>query len=403
MQHRNRHIKMVLGYSGALAMLLAVSVVVGGCNVGAKLRAKSTEINELNAEMEKRAYKCAPKELALAQAHTTFGQYELDQANWVRADEHLALAYKNANLADIHSRAPECQEVAVVVRADRDGDGILDDVDKCPENPEDFDGFEDEDGCPEDQDTDGDGIPDSKDLCPTEKGTVANQGCPQVVQDKDGDGIQDPVDKCPLDPEDFDGFQDEDGCPDLDNDNDGIPDVGDKCPNEPEDNDGFEDEDGCPDYDNDKDNILDLNDKCPNDPEDYDGDQDDDGCPDEYKLIVVKDDRIEIKQKIYFETAKAKIRPVSYPILNEVADVLTKRTKINIRIEGHTDSRGGDAYNKRLSQKRAESVRTYLIGQGLSPDRLTAVGYGEERPIEDNATEDGRERNRRVEFHITAH
>ena len=394
-------LKRALPLSVALVSLTSLGVVIGGCNVGSKLRAKSTEINELNAQIEKRAYKCAPKELAFAQSHAVFGQYELDRGAWPRADEHLAVAYKNANLADINSRAPECQEVAVVVQADRDGDGILDDVDKCPDDPEDFDGFEDTDGCPEDQDTDGDGIPDSKDLCPTEKGTPENQGCPRVVQDKDGDGIQDPVDKCPLDPEDFDGFQDEDGCPDLDNDNDGIPDINDTCPNEPEDADGFQDEDGCPDYDNDNDNILDINDKCPNEPEDYDGDQDDDGCPDEYKLIVVKDDRIEIKQKIFFQTAKAKIRPVSYAILNEVADVLKKRTKLQIRIEGHTDSRGGAAYNKRLSQKRAESVRTYLAGQGIVVGRMDAVGYGEDRPIEDNNTADGRERNRRVEFHIT--
>lgn len=385
-----------------LALVMGLALGGQGCNVGSKLRAKATEIGELSAKIEKPAYKCAPKELALAQSHLAFGQYELDTGNWSRADDHLAIAYKNANLADINSRGPECQELAMVVQSDRDQDGLLDDVDKCPDNPEDFDGFEDEDGCPEDQDTDGDGIPDSKDLCPTERGLPENQGCPQVVQDKDGDGIQDPVDKCPLDPEDFDGFQDEDGCPDLDNDNDGLADVNDRCPNEPEDIDSFEDEDGCPDYDNDKDNILDVSDKCPLEPEDYDGDSDDDGCPDEYKLIVVKNDQIEIKQKIFFDTAKATIKAVSFPILDEIADVLTKSTKIKIRIEGHTDSQGGAGYNRKLSDKRANSVRTYLIGKGIDPDRLTAVGYGEDKPIEDNATAEGRERNRRVEFHITA-
>src|SRR5450432_3372842 len=104
--------------------------------------------------------------------------------------------------------------------------------------------------------------------------------------DRDGDGIVDDLDKCPDDPEDFDGFQDEDGCPDPDNDGDGILDVDDLCPNDPEDKDGFEDADGCPDPDNDKDRILDKDDKCPNEPETYNGFQDEDGCPDRGRVVV---------------------------------------------------------------------------------------------------------------------
>jgi hypothetical protein len=131
-------------------------------------------------------------------------------------------------------------------------------------------------------DADGDGIPDVLDKCPTEPedkdGFQDEDGCPDP--DNDGDGIPDVLDKCPNEPEDKDHFEDEDGCPDPDNDGDGIPDVLDKCPNQPEDKDGFQDEDGCPDPDNDGDGIPDAVDLCPNEPEDKDGFEDQDGCPD---------------------------------------------------------------------------------------------------------------------------
>ncbi|UCH30320.1 MAG: OmpA family protein, partial [Myxococcales bacterium] len=153
---------------------------------------------------------------------------------------------------------------------DRDGDGIPDDDDGCPDDAEDKDGFEDSDGCP-DLDNDGDGILDVNDACPLVKedydGDRDEDGCPEGREgDRDGDGIPDDIDQCPDEPEDFDGFQDEDGCPDPDNDGDGIPDDKDLCPNDPEDFDKFEDEDGCPDTDNDGDRILDVDDACPNDP-----------------------------------------------------------------------------------------------------------------------------------------
>jgi outer membrane protein OmpA-like peptidoglycan-associated protein len=133
-----------------------------------------------------------------------------------------------------------------------------------------------------DRDRDKDGIFDRRDRCPLEPedvdGFEDDDGCPDF--DNDGDGIPDSLDKCPNKPEDKDNFQDADGCPDPDNDNDGIPDSVDKCPNIPEDRDGFQDSDGCPDYDNDADGIPDSVDKCPNIPEDLDGFQDSDGCPD---------------------------------------------------------------------------------------------------------------------------
>jgi uncharacterized protein (TIGR03382 family) len=286
---------------------------------------------------------------------------------------------------------------------DTDGDGIVDPVDACPTAPEDFDGFQDEDGCP-DLDNDGDGIPDAKDQCPNEAedkdGFEDNDGCPD--SDNDKDGIPDNKDKCPNQPEDFDGFEDEDGCPELDNDNDGIPDSLDKCPNEPEDKDGFQDEDGCPDPDNDNDGILDVNDKCPNDPEVINGVEDEDGCPDEgTQLVFVKEDRLMILFPVHFEVDRAVIRSDSETLLNQVATTLKVNPYIKkIRIEGHTDSDGDDKHNRELSQARANSVMDYLVKQGVDPARLEAVGYGETRPIASNKTTKGKEMNRRVDFII---
>ncbi|MBL8719775.1 MAG: thrombospondin type 3 repeat-containing protein [Myxococcales bacterium] len=158
---------------------------------------------------------------------------------------------------------------------DRDGDGIPDAEDKCPDVPEDFDFFEDEDGCP-DPDNDKDGVLDKDDACPNAPGPAAAKGCPKkVASDRDHDGLPDDVDMCPDDPEDKDGFQDQDGCPDPDNDKDGILDKNDQCPNDPEDKDGFQDEDGCPDPDNDGDGVLDVDDQCPNLP----GPKSNGGCP----------------------------------------------------------------------------------------------------------------------------
>ena len=117
---------------------------------------------------------------------------------------------------------------------------------------------------------------------------------------------------------------------------------------------------------------------------------------------MVKADKIELKQKIFFDTNKATIKPVSFGLLNEVAKALKDFPKMNVRIEGHTDSQGSDSKNLKLSQGRANSVRTYLIGQGIDPSRMEARGFGESVPIADNRTDAGREQNRRVEFLITS-
>ncbi len=287
---------------------------------------------------------------------------------------------------------------------DRDRDGYKDDVDQCPDDPEDFDDFEDEDGCP-DPDNDQDGILDEDDSCPndpeTRNGYKDEDGCPDDLNsDRDGDGIPDDDDKCPDDPEDKDGFEDEDGCPEPDNDKDGILDVDDLCPNDPEDKDGFEDEDGCPDLDNDRDRILDTDDKCPNEPETYNGFEDEDGCPDKGKVIVRKG-KLEILDKIYFETDSDVIKEVSFPLLDAIAATLNGNPQIQmIEIQGHADERGPDAHNLDLTERRAASVKRSMEARRVDGLRLTSRGYGETKPICRQSNEACWSQNRRVEFVI---
>ncbi|MDQ3295311.1 MAG: OmpA family protein [Myxococcota bacterium] len=287
---------------------------------------------------------------------------------------------------------------------DRDGDGLKDDVDKCPDDPEDFDRFEDEDGCPE-LDNDRDGIIDEDDKCPNipeDKDNFQDEdGCPEGDKnDRDGDGIVDTADACPDDPEDFDQWQDEDGCPDPDNDDDKILDVDDLCPNDAEDYDRFEDEDGCPDLDNDKDRILDKDDRCPNEPEEYNNFEDDDGCPDRHGAILTERE-IVILEQINFEYNKAVIKPQSYYILDAVVASLQGNPDLSlIEVAGHTDERGDDAYNLELSQKRCDAVVKYLVDKGVEAKRLEPQGYGETQPLDKAHTEKAWAKNRRVEFLI---
>jgi outer membrane protein OmpA-like peptidoglycan-associated protein len=252
-------------------------------------------------------------------------------------------------------------------------------------------------------DSDGDGIPDSSDLCPTEAedrdGFDDEDGCPDL--DNDQDGIADKQDKCPTEPEDKDGFQDDDGCPEVDNDGDGIPDAQDKCPNDPEDKDGFQDDDGCPDLDNDGDGIPDAADKCPNEPETRNGVDDDDGCPDSGGQVTITGGKIELPENINFETGSDRIAGRSESLMDRVADKIKSNPQVKrIRIEGHTDDVGGSKKNMELSQARAESVRNFLIKKGVEADRLQAVGYGDTRPLDKRKTADARAKNRRVEFII---
>jgi OmpA-OmpF porin, OOP family len=295
---------------------------------------------------------------------------------------------------------------------DRDGDGLKDDVDKCPDNPEDFDDFQDADGCP-DPDNDRDGILDVDDECPMQPETRNDfqdeDGCPDGVKgDRDGDGILDEVDNCPDDPEDKDQFEDDDGCPDPDNDKDGILDVDDLCPMDPEDIDNWEDEDGCPELDNDKDRIADKDDQCNPKPgqnyketqETYNGKDDTDGCPDKGRTKIT-DTEIETLDSVYFETAKAVIKTESYAILDAVAATMEGNPGILlIEIQGHTDERGNDAYNLDLSDRRAHAVEKYLVDKGVEAKRLTAQGYGETQPKVKESNEAAWSQNRRVAFLI---
>jgi len=170
-----------------------------------------------------------------------------------------------------------------------------------------------------------------------------------------------------------------------------------------EDKDGFQDEDGCPDPDNDKDGVADAADKCPSEPETINGVKDEDGCPDKGKEKVrVEGGKILILDKVYFATNKDVILARSFPLLQQVGQVLRANPQLlKVRVEGHTDSQSSDAFNLDLSQRRANSVRKHLIQkEGVAAERLESVGYGESRPVDTNKTAKGRENNRRVEFII---
>ncbi|MDH5493799.1 MAG: OmpA family protein [Myxococcales bacterium] len=353
--------------------------LASACSTGGILQGRIDGLRDIVEQAERNgAYRCAPRELALAQAHMRFAEGELHQGDAGRAEEHLAVAEPNGRAAMRLSPPERCAPAGVVIErpaepppppppppppGDRDGDGYIDPEDECPDDPEDFDAYEDQDGCPEDQDTDGDGLPDSRDLCV-------------------------------LEPEDTDGFADTDGCPEPDNDVDGRLDAVDRCANDPEDMDGFNDEDGCPDLDNDTDGLQDHEDRCPNEA----GPRDNEGCPRVYADVEVTSTHIRITQTVHFEFDRAVIQDRSFELLNTVAQVMQDFPDIAVEVQGHTDSRGNDGYNLRLSQARAEAVVEYLVGRGIGAQRMTARGYGETRPIESNRRARGRAANRRVEF-----
>lgn len=218
------------------------------------------------------------------------------------------------------------------------------------------------------------------------------------IGDRDHDGILDPDDQCPDEPEDFDGFQDTDGCPDPDNDHDGILDPADQCPNEPEDMDRFADEDGCPDLDNDHDAFLDPQDSCPNEPETINGVDDLDGCPDE-GLIQMVEDRIVIEETVLFDLNRARVKHSARPVLQAIVNLWRQHSEWErVGVEGHADARGDAEFNQALSERRARQVSEVLAELGMPAAMMEVAGYGATRPRDTRETEAGYQRNRRVEF-----
>lgn len=259
------------------------------------------------------------------------------------------------------------------IEEDRDQDGVLNEVDKCPDIP----GLSYLKGCP---DSDSDGIIDQDDLCPTILGLAKFGGCP----DTDNDGIPDPNDKCPK----VAGPIPNGGCPkvDLDSDGDGVKDSMDECKDQP----GLAKNKGCPDTD--EDGIIDKNDDCPNEV----GSPANNGCP-----VINKEvqEAISLSAKnVQFENNSSTIKTSSYGDLDNVVNLLNQYPDYNISINGHTDSQGSENYNKDLSERRAKACLEYLAKKGIRRARMTARGFGETRPLADNSTNEGKEKNRRVEF-----
>ena len=263
---------------------------------------------------------------------------------------------------------------------DTDGDGIYDKEDACPEVA----GLKEFNGCP---DADGDGIKDSDDACPDVAGLAALNGCP----DTDGDGIADKNDMCP----NVKGSRAMKGCPDTDGD--GVADKADKCPKVA----GPVANGGCPYADTDKDGVLDNVDKCPK----VAGPASNNGCPVVEEVIVITEEAhaalTGYARTILFNTGKSSFKPGVTSVLNGIASIMKDHPNANFHIEGHTDSVGSASTNMRLSDRRANAVMNYLVSQGISSSRMSAQGYGEDNPIDTNATREGRSQNRRVEVRVT--
>ncbi|WP_350289658.1 OmpA family protein [uncultured Croceitalea sp.] len=256
---------------------------------------------------------------------------------------------------------------------DTDGDGIYDRDDACPEVA----GLEAFNGCP---DSDGDGIEDGKDSCPNAAGSKEMNGCP----DADGDGIADKDDACPNEA----GIAALAGCPDADGD--GVADKDDACPSEA----GPAENKGCPWPDADGDGVLDKDDQCP----EVAGTVANNGCPEVTE--EVQKQLNDYARTILFDTGKASIKAESTSVMVDIIQILSEYPTAKFTVEGHTDSVGSAKLNQSLSEKRANSVRDFLIDKGIGSDRLTAIGYGEDKPIATNNTRAGRTQNRRVEINL---
>ncbi|WP_339836044.1 OmpA family protein [uncultured Maribacter sp.] len=256
---------------------------------------------------------------------------------------------------------------------DTDGDGIYDKDDACPEVA----GLEAFNGCP---DADGDGIEDSKDACPNEAGSKEMNGCP----DADGDGVADKDDACPNEA----GVPALAGCPDADGD--GVADKDDACPSEA----GPAENKGCPWADKDGDGVLDKDDQCP----DVAGTVANAGCPEVTE--EVQKQLNDYARTILFDTGKSSIKAESTSVMVDIITILKEYPTAKFTVEGHTDSVGSEKLNQSLSESRALSVKEFLVDKGIEEFRLSAVGYGESKPMATNNTRAGRTQNRRVEINL---
>ena len=292
-----------------LRYAIAAALAAAACASGGQVRETARVIrSDVEKARSVGAERCAPRELAFADTNLEFSEEELALGREGRARRHLEIAEDNVKralvFADACGASPEKEKPVVLVVAvePRDEKRVVVKLDR-----------------------DGDGIPDSEDACPDQPGPKETRGCP----DSDGDGIPDHLDKCPT-------------------------------------------QFGSPP----------------------------DGCPKKYSLVEIKADKIAIRQQVRFATAKAVVLPASFKLLDQVVKVLNDYPSMRVSVEGHTDDVGGEASNLRLSKKRAEAVREYLVSKGISPARLEAVGYGSTKPIALNKTAKGRAKNRRTEFKL---
>ncbi|MGZ6125482.1 MAG: OmpA family protein [Myxococcales bacterium] len=323
--------------------LLACGLALA-CASGPGLRQRADAVAaDLQEARELQAQTCAPKELATAEANLRSARLALEQGDSRRAESLLQIASPAAR--ETLAKSKECKTVTV--------------REKPPEARQPAAPVPAPGPAVSLKDSDGDGVPDVDDLCPDAVGPAERHGCP-VFSDRDGDGVPDDIDRCPELPGPKENF----GCPWPDRDGDRVADKDDKCPDEP----------GPPE-----------NQGCPRKPG---------------TLIVVKRDRIEVKQQIHFQPNRAVILSDSYDVLKEVAQALREAPIGQVRIEGHTDNVGKRSENLRLSQDRADAVKEYLVKEGVASVRLKSVGYGQKRPIASNSSRAGRTLNRRVEFRI---
>lgn len=263
---------------------------------------------------------------------------------------------------------PDVEKPGPAKPSDRDGDGIVDTDDACPDEPGRPHEEPQKNGCPP-TDRDGDTIFDDEDACPSEPGEAnedpEKHGCPPPPSDRDGDGIVDDKDACPDEPGEANEDPQKNGCP--------------------------------PPGDRDGDTITDDVDGCPDEPGQASADPKKHGCP---KAKIEKTE-IVIFDRVEFELDSANLLPESDAVLGEVLKILQTHAEFTkVSVEGHTDSRGTDGYNQQLSQRRAATVVDWLASRGIDKKRLASKGFGESRPVDTNDTEAGRQNNRRVEFHI---